>query len=169
MNRGVKKYKLQLERSRAWKQSHPTRHAELARAYRRRNPEKLKAQNQLNYAIRMGELKRQRCEGCGTKRRVHAHHHDYAKPLDVRWLCYMCHKKVHPVTEDNKKIKFSGAHHSNDRGVDNANAKLTDARVRDIRAMLERGISQERIAIACRVHQTTVSKIKLGKRWSHVK
>lgn len=35
------------------------------------------------------------CEVCGRTRNVDAHHDDYAKPLDVRWLCRSHHRKLH--------------------------------------------------------------------------
>lgn len=52
------------------------------------------AANRVATAIRTGMLKRQPCEACG-KKRVVAHHDDYSKPLDVRWLCKGCHKRHH--------------------------------------------------------------------------
>jgi hypothetical protein len=45
-------------------------------------------------AIRRGELVRQPCEVCGNPR-SHAHHDDYSKPLEVRWLCAGHHKRWH--------------------------------------------------------------------------
>lgn len=45
-------------------------------------------------AVRKGKLVRQPCRGCGVAD-VQAHHHDYAKPLEVEWLCVACHSKEH--------------------------------------------------------------------------
>lgn len=62
-------------------------------AYRRANPEKRAAHQAVQTALRNGSLVREPC-GCGEKK-THAHHDDYGKPLDVRWLCHRCHMKAH--------------------------------------------------------------------------
>lgn len=83
--------------SRNWKRNNPERHAQLAREYRARNPEKIIAQNRLNYAIRKGRVQRLPCEVCGSAEKVHAHHVSY-DPKDwynVRWLCVVCHEIEH--------------------------------------------------------------------------
>jgi len=59
------------------------------------NPEKRKAINAANNAVRDGILIRQPCEGCGATERIHKHHDDYSKPLEVRWLCAKCHHAEH--------------------------------------------------------------------------
>ena len=59
-------------------------------------PERYKANQQVNYEIRMGRLIRpENCSICGIKAKIHAHHEDYSKPLDVKWLCQKCHIKIH--------------------------------------------------------------------------
>lgn len=60
------------------------------------NPDKRKAQNAVNNAIRDGRLFRQPCEECGSMK-VHGHHADYSKPLEVQWLCAACHTKEHKM------------------------------------------------------------------------
>lgn len=62
--------------------------------FRINNPEKYKAHILVGTAIRNGTLKRQLCERC-LKEKVHAHHEDYSKPLEVRWLCSNCHIQRH--------------------------------------------------------------------------
>lgn len=64
------------------------------RRYKERNPEKRKARVMVGNAIRGGRLLRQPCRECGSDK-VHAHHHDYSKPLDVEWLCKNCHWRQH--------------------------------------------------------------------------
>lgn len=46
-------------------------------------------------AIHAGNLTRQPCETCGKDGTTHAHHDDYNRVLDVRWLCSRCHFKIH--------------------------------------------------------------------------
>jgi hypothetical protein len=45
--------------------------------------------------IRQGILIRLPCEICKTEIDVQAHHDDYNKPLDVRWLCRKHHREHH--------------------------------------------------------------------------
>jgi uncharacterized Zn finger protein (UPF0148 family) len=66
------------------------------------SPEKKKARNALTYAVWSGRITPQPCEKCGASpinylgwRAVHAHHDDYSKPLEVRWLCVPCHGDEH--------------------------------------------------------------------------
>ena len=61
---------------------------------RRKYPNQYKAQTMVGNAIRDGKLHRQPCEVCGEAR-VNAHHNDYLKPLNVRWLCYAHHHQWH--------------------------------------------------------------------------
>jgi len=159
----------QRDASNAWKKAHPERHAELARAYRARNKQKTRAQNLLNYAVRTGRIRRLPCEKCGTTERVHAHHEDYRKPYKVHWLCFLCHKATHPQSDDDKRVKFTEAKRGDFKGENQSNSKITDEQVRQIRVLLRERISQERIGELFGIAQTTVSKIKLGKAWAHVK
>ena len=63
------------------------------------NPEKRAAHVIFGNALRGGKVsKPDICTSCGKKatgRKMQAHHHDYTKPLDVIWLCSMCHSKEH--------------------------------------------------------------------------
>ena len=63
-------------------------------AWRKRNPIKSRAQIRVAYAVRKGALVRQPCQVCGSTN-VQAHHDDYSRPLDVRWLCVKHHNEHH--------------------------------------------------------------------------
>lgn len=68
-------------------------------------------------AIQRGIIERKtHCENCGSsetnkdgRSNVEAHHDDYNKPLEVRWLCRKCHFEWH---KENKAVKrkFKNAH-----------------------------------------------------------
>ncbi len=60
-----------------------------------RFPEKAAVYKLVNAAKRSGKLVPQPCEKCGKEERIHAHHDNYSKPLDVRWLCGTCHHAEH--------------------------------------------------------------------------
>jgi hypothetical protein len=49
-------------------------------------------------AINSGRLNRKPCEVCGETK-SHAHHDDYSRPLDVRWLCPTHHREHHAKTK----------------------------------------------------------------------
>ena len=80
----------------AWRESERGRETKraLQEGYRRRHPEKIRAHNILNTALRDGKISKDPCFFCGTEK-VQGHHHDYSKPLDVTWLCSQCHSKFH--------------------------------------------------------------------------
>ena len=64
-----------------------------------RNPSKRTAQLKVGRAIREKKLLRRACEVCGS--RAQAHHDDYSKPLDVRWLCPKHHAAWHVFERQN--------------------------------------------------------------------
>lgn len=69
-------------------------HAASLRRTRERYPEKVQAWYLVGNAIRDGRLVRQPCEVCGSTK-SEAHHDDYSRPLDVRWLCKLHHEEAH--------------------------------------------------------------------------
>jgi hypothetical protein len=73
------------EAKRAWRQ-----------AWKAAHPKQRAAQRTVTKAIRAGRLVRpELCESCHAPGRIQAHHDDYAKRLDVRWLCHSCHMDLH--------------------------------------------------------------------------
>jgi len=60
-----------------------------------KNSEKRAAHKAVENALRKGLMVRQPCERCSTTVLVHAHHDDYSKPLEVRWLCHWHHRDRH--------------------------------------------------------------------------
>jgi hypothetical protein len=64
---------------------------------RAQNPAKYKAVTAVGNALRDGKLVRGPCESAGhdCAGAIHAHHDDYSKPLEVRWLCRRHHELHH--------------------------------------------------------------------------
>lgn len=61
-----------------------------------KNPEAVKAQHLLRSAVKNGSLKKSElCQICGVQGKLHGHHEDYAKPLQVIWVCSSCHRNIH--------------------------------------------------------------------------
>lgn len=73
--------------------------------YRRRkaNPEKVRAYNAIQRAITSGKVKRLPCEVCGDAK-SEGHHDDYAKPLEVKWLCRKHHAEIHRRRDENGEL-----------------------------------------------------------------
>ncbi len=67
-----------------------------ARKHRLKYPEKAKAIDTVNNAIKADKLRRPlTCESCNKEKFVEGHHPDYDKPLEVEWLCKKCHTELH--------------------------------------------------------------------------
>lgn len=79
--------------------------------YRLRYPERYKARNAVNSAVRDGRLiKPFNCQKCGTDCKLHGHHNDYSKPLDVFWYCAKCHSEFHTfMRELYRNLAHTGA------------------------------------------------------------
>ena len=72
--------------------------------YREKYPLKYKAHSAVRYAINSGKLHKEPCQKCGSEDNPHAHHDDYAKPLNIRWLCAGCHSQWHKIHGEAKNV-----------------------------------------------------------------
>lgn len=61
---------------------------------RQRDPLKKAARAKIRHLISDGRLIRMPCEVCGEIK-SQAHHEDYSRPLDVKWLCQKHHMEEH--------------------------------------------------------------------------
>lgn len=80
--------------------------ARTAKRWKDQNKDGYKAHYLVSNAIRDGRLKKSLCLFCSAEY-VHAHHRDYARPLEVIWLCPKCHHRLHsnfPETEGLNKV-----------------------------------------------------------------
>lgn len=79
----------------------------VTRAWRAEDKRRSKAHNAVCKSILNGKLIKANCEKCNDAKSV-AHHEDYDKPLQIIWLCTICHKQRHK--EINENIKYFEDH-----------------------------------------------------------
>lgn len=85
-----------LEKIRAYDRARGNRKSpDYLKKYREKYPNKYKAHRMVSNAIRDEKLFKESCEICGTNENIHAHHDDYLKPLNIRWLCAAHHHQWH--------------------------------------------------------------------------
>ena len=86
-----------------WRKDNKDKHLGMAKKYRENHPEEIKCRHALQYAVKIGEVKRLPCQVCGSPK-SQAHHDDYSKPLEVKWFCALHHREYHdhkePMNED---------------------------------------------------------------------
>ena len=108
-----------------WHKKNPDYRKEYLKEWRDKNPEYMKeymkerykapecrrkviARSTVGCAIKSGKLVRLPCEVCG-KEPAEAHHDNYNKPLEVRWLCKQCHEDWHtkniPIYQTMKNLQ----------------------------------------------------------------
>lgn len=78
--------------------------ADRAAEWRKARPDRVLIWRAVRDAIRDGVIVRAgACEECGVECDTQGHHEDYAKPLEVKWLCFSCHQGKHSVRPKGKK------------------------------------------------------------------
>lgn len=123
---------------------------------------KQRAYGRIRSQIKAGLIvKPDACSRCGHmpspgkdgRSMLQAHHHaGYHRPLDIVWLCVGCHRAETPVNPL--------------RGEQVASAKLSYAKVHDIRRRIAAGESQRSIAARYGVDRTAISHIRRGLLWA---
>jgi hypothetical protein len=79
-----------------WRGGASQRPSAYVRRYEAKYPEKSAASRAVQEALRSGLLVRpSSCSRCALSCKPHGHHDDYARPLDVTWLCRKCHRQRH--------------------------------------------------------------------------
>ncbi len=84
--------------SRALYRKNKDRHRKKQQRQDAESPEKAAAHHAVSYAIASGALippKRCSINDSSCLGKIHAHHDDYSKPLEVRWLCAAHHHQFH--------------------------------------------------------------------------
>ena len=88
-------------RVKARKEYSKTKQGKIARKkaalnYKNNHPFRYVAHQLISNAIKNGKLIKQNyCSECNSTLKIEAHHDDYTKPMDIRWLCELCHIRWH--------------------------------------------------------------------------
>jgi hypothetical protein len=82
-----------LARAREWTAGNRQRAAAAKRAWRTRYPDRKRASEMVNNAVRDGRMQKpETCDFCHERVEVSGHHWDYGQPYVVSWLCDRCHR-----------------------------------------------------------------------------
>ena len=105
-------------------------------------------------AIRLGIINRPlKCQHCGERLRVDAHHESYNQPLEVQWLCRGCHKLADKARETRLGIVRKGhPYHFIPQSIRNEACRL----------WATGKYNQMQIGRLLGMHNSTVSKIVRG-------
>lgn len=79
-------------------ESHKQAFFERAKENRSLHPDERKARQMVSTYLMRGKIKKSPCEICGNPK-ADAHHDDYNKPLEIRWLCRKHHAEWHMMNE----------------------------------------------------------------------
>ena len=105
VNRGENlEYYRQYDRDRANLPKRVAARASYDEAYIRTHPQRKTANVATNNALRDRRIKKTPCEICGDPN-SEAHHEDYSKPLEVRWLCKPHHYEADDLRRLNEAIE----------------------------------------------------------------
>ena len=127
---------------------------------------KKRAYEEVKKALASGELVRSEvCEECGRKRKIESAHYNYAEPLNVRWLCKICHstwdgrKNRGEFTTAKPLSELLGFIELQERR-DHARRYRTGMAVRTAREAL--GVTQTELAAELGTSQSYVSQVESG-------
>lgn len=83
-------------RGKKWRESNPDKYRKIVQKWQKANKIKGNAHAKVHRAVESGKLiRRNLCEKCNMRKFTEAHHNDYNKPLEVEWLCKLCHSLKH--------------------------------------------------------------------------
>jgi hypothetical protein len=81
---------------RRWEASNPALIKAARKLWQEKNREKHLAHRAIDVLVNQaGWIKPTTCQHCGIECLTQAHHEDYSRRLDVKWLCVWCHNKIH--------------------------------------------------------------------------
>lgn len=83
-----------LKQQKEWKKENPTYHKEYQKEKYNSNSEFREKVSIRQKGRKIKIPKGQLCESCNKNLAKERHHEDYNKPLEVKFLCIKCHKKI---------------------------------------------------------------------------
>ena len=100
-NRIGKQRYCQLCKNESMRKNRP-KHSEMTEQQKLKN----NARSYLHVYVKRGKIKKENCKVCNN-RKTEAHHEDYARPIDVIWLCKKHHIEIHRRNDTEKENKHN--------------------------------------------------------------